>query len=106
MPRITFIQSSGAERRIDATAGQSVMQAAVNYMVPGIIADCGGNCSCATCHVYVDPVWYARVPSPSTNERDMLECALDANETSRLSCQIAVTPELDGLIVRVPESQA
>jgi 2Fe-2S ferredoxin len=105
MPKITFIEHSGLEHQVEAQIGQSVMQAATGNMVPGIIADCGGNCSCATCHVYVDEQWRAHVPAPSKEEREMIECALHVQENSRLSCQIHVTPELDGLIVRLPESQ-
>ena len=105
MPKITFIEHSGQEHVVTADVGQSVMQAAVDNMVPGIIADCGGNCSCATCHVYVDSGWVERVTPPTQSETDMLECALHTQETSRLSCQVAVTAELDGLIVRLPESQ-
>ena len=105
MPKITFIEHSGQEHVVDVAVGHSVMQAAIDNMVPGIIADCGGNCSCATCHVYVDSDWVERVTPPIQSEKDMLECALHIQETSRLSCQLAVTPELDGLIVRLPESQ-
>jgi 2Fe-2S ferredoxin len=105
MPRITFVEHSGAEHEVEAQVGQSVMQAAVNNMVPGIIADCGGNCSCATCHVYVAEQWRGHVPQPSKEEREMIECALHVQENSRLSCQLHVTPEMDGLVVRLPESQ-
>lgn len=105
MVKITFVEHSGQEHVVDVEVGKSVMQAAVENMVPGIIADCGGNCSCATCHVYVDEQWAERVTPPSQGEADMLECALHIQQTSRLSCQLAVTPELDGLIVRLPESQ-
>jgi 2Fe-2S ferredoxin len=81
------------------------MQAAVFNMVPGIVADCGGNCACATCHVYIAAPWRQRVPEPSTGEREMVECALFVREDSRLSCQVVVTPELDGAIVHLPASQ-
>jgi len=105
MPKITFIEHSGTEHPVEAQVGQSVMQAATGNMVPGIIADCGGNCSCATCHVYVDASWRAHLPPASKEEREMIECALHVQEGSRLSCQLHITPELDGLIVRLPESQ-
>lgn len=105
MPKITFIEHSGQEHVVEVAAGQSVMQAAVDNSVPGIMADCGGNCSCATCHVYIDAEWAGRVTPPLQSETDMLDCALHTQESSRLSCQVAVTPELDGLIVRLPESQ-
>jgi 2Fe-2S ferredoxin len=105
MPRITLIESSGTAHTIDATLGESVMQAAMSNRVPGILADCGGSCSCATCHVYVDEDWRERIPPASAAERDMIECALHVQEGSRLSCQIEIRDELEGLVVRLPESQ-
>ncbi len=81
------------------------MEGAVDANIPGIEAECGGMCSCATCHVYVDPAWFEAISAPDHIERDMLECVLDLEETSRLSCQIEVGDELDGLVVRLPESQ-
>jgi 2Fe-2S ferredoxin len=105
MPKITFIEHSGARHEVEAQIGQSVMQAAVNNMVPGIIADCGGNCSCATCHVYVAEEWRSHLTGPSREEQDMVECALYVQENSRLSCQLHITPEMDGLVVSLPESQ-
>jgi 2Fe-2S ferredoxin len=105
MPRITFIQHDGAEHTLEVAPGQSVMQAAMSNGVPGIIADCGGSCSCATCHVYVDEAWRDRLPAAEQAEKDMVECALHVQENSRLSCQIKVIDELDGLVVRIPESQ-
>jgi 2Fe-2S ferredoxin len=105
MPRVTFIQHDGAEQTLDVEPGQSVMQAAMSNSVSGIIADCGGSCSCATCHVYVDEAWRNRLPPQSQAEKDMVECALHVQENSRLSCQIKVVDELDGLVVRIPESQ-
>ena len=73
--------------------------------VPGIIADCGGSCSCATCHVYVEPEWTAKIPGPTSAEKDMIECALHVQENSRLSCQIELGEATDGIVVRLPESQ-
>lgn len=105
MPTITFIEHSGEEHTVSTEAGLTVMQAAVGNHVPGIVADCGGCCSCATCHVYLDPKWQSRVNPPSSEEQAMLECVLSPQENSRLSCQIKVTDELDGLVVRLPESQ-
>jgi ferredoxin, 2Fe-2S len=105
MPRITFIEHNGTEHALEVTSGQSVMQVAMSHRVPGIIADCGGSCSCATCHVYVDGTWLERLPPPSSAEKDMIECALHVQDNSRLSCQIEVGDHLDGLIVRLPESQ-
>ena len=106
MPDITLIQPDGSEREIDVPAGVTVMQAATGAGVPGILAECGGSCMCATCHVMVDDAWIARLPPPLPNELEMLECtASPRTPGSRLSCQIKVTDALHGLIVRVPESQ-
>ena len=105
MPKLTIIEFDGTEHCLEAEGGRSVMQTAIDAMVPGIMADCGGSCSCATCHCYVDEGWVSRLPVPESAERDMLECALDPQENSRLSCQIRITPQNDGLIVRLPRSQ-
>jgi 2Fe-2S ferredoxin len=105
MPKITIIEFSGKEHHLEAESGHSVMQAAIDALVPGILADCGGSCSCATCHCYVDEAWVARLPAAETAERDMLECALDPRDNSRLSCQVRVTAQCDGLVVRLPQSQ-
>lgn len=105
MPRITFRQPDGTEVEIEAVIGDSVMETAVDNDVPGIVAECGGACSCATCHVYVDAAWYDKLPPPEPQEDGMLDCAYERRETSRLSCQIEVGEELDGLIVTVPEEQ-
>ncbi|NVB40983.1 2Fe-2S iron-sulfur cluster binding domain-containing protein [Pseudenhygromyxa sp. WMMC2535] len=105
MPKIKFIEASGEEHVVDATAGQSVMQAAMDNLVPGIVAECGGYANCATCHVYVDAAWTDELPRPEANEAAMVECAFEVQANSRLSCQLTVTPELDGLIVRIPSSQ-
>ena len=106
MPDITLIQADGAEREIDAPVGVSVMQAATGAGVPGILAECGGSCMCATCHVMVDDAWIAKLPAPLPNELEMLECtACPRTAGSRLSCQIKLTAELHGLVVRLPEYQ-
>jgi 2Fe-2S ferredoxin len=105
MPKITFIEHSGTTHELNADAGQSVMQVAMSNRVPGIIADCGGSCSCATCHVYVDEAWIDRIPAASSAEKDMIDCALYVQANSRLSCQIELKDDLDGLLVRLPESQ-
>jgi 2Fe-2S ferredoxin len=105
MPQLTIIEFSGKEHRLEPAEGVSVMQAALDALVPGIMADCGGSCSCATCHCYVDEAWQSRLPQPEAAERDMLECALDPQGNSRLSCQIRVTPQTDGLVVHLPRSQ-
>ena len=105
MPKITFVEFGGQRHEVAVEVGQSVMAAAMNNMVPGIIADCGGNCACATCHVYVDAPWDARTVKPTKEENDMIECALHTRPASRLSCQVKITAELDGLVVMLPESQ-
>ena len=105
MPKITFIEHDGTAHQVTAAPGRSVMQTAGDHQVPGILADCGGNCACATCHVYVDEAWVARLAPPSKEEREMIECALHVRDNSRLSCQLPVTTEVDGLVVRLPESQ-
>jgi 2Fe-2S ferredoxin len=105
MPQVNYISHDGAQYEVDVPVGTSVMQGAVDNMIDGIVGECGGSCSCATCHCYVDEAWLAKLPRPSGMEKDMLECVLEPRPNSRLSCQIVVTPELDGLVVRMPESQ-
>lgn len=105
MPKVTFIEHGGAVHTIETTGGQSLMQVAMSNRVPGIIADCGGSCSCATCHVYVDPQWAEKIPAPTSAEKDMIECALHVQENSRLSCQIELGEATDGIVIRLPESQ-
>ena len=105
MTRITFIEHNGTEHAVEAADGQSVMQAAVENLVPGILADCGGACSCATCHGYIDPTWVNKLPAPADDEAAMLDCALHRQDNSRLTCQIKMRAELDGLVVRLPVSQ-
>ena len=105
MPKITSIDIDGTARTIDAEAGATVMETAINNDVPGILATCGGSCSCATCHVYVDEEWYERLGPLSLEELDMLDTAHDLQPNSRLSCQILVREELDGLTVRTPARQ-
>ena len=106
MPKITFIPYRQEEITVEAEVGSTVMEAAVRNGVPGIEAECGGACACATCHVYVAEDWYARVGAPQPMEEDMLDFAWEVKPTSRLSCQIKVTEELDGLVVDIPERQA
>lgn len=105
MPKVTYIQPNGESRLVEARPGTTAMEAALDNDVEGIVAECGGACSCATCHVYVDPAWAAKVPPPDAQESGMLECVLDRQNTSRLSCQIVLTPALDGLVLRVAEEQ-
>jgi 2Fe-2S ferredoxin len=104
MPKVIFIALDGTERAVDATLGESVMAAAVRNGVPGIVGECGGNCSCATCHVYVAEDFAASVGGAGDMEDDLLDLGVeDRRATSRLSCQIPVTEDLDGLVVHVPE---
>lgn len=106
MPTVIYQLKDGSERRIEVPSGQSVMLGAVQNNVPGIDAECGGCCACGTCHVYVDPAFYDRLPPPEAMEDDLLSgVAAGRQPTSRLSCQIAMAPSLDGLIVRMPERQ-
>jgi 2Fe-2S ferredoxin len=105
VPKITFIQHDGSSQTVDATVGYTVMETAKYNDVPGIEAECGGSCSCATCHVYISEEWREKVGPPNDVEADMLDLAFDVRDESRLSCQIKVTEELDGLVVKVPESQ-
>jgi 2Fe-2S ferredoxin len=105
MPKITYIEHNGKEHTIEVPAGQTVMEGAVKHAIPGIDADCGGACACATCHVYVDEAWAEKTGKPGGMEQSMLDFANDVEPTSRLSCQIKVTAELDGLVVRMPGSQ-
>jgi len=105
MPKITYIQPDGSQQTIDAEAGVTVMEAAKLNLIAGIEAECGGACACATCHVYVADEWTDKAGKPSEMEEDMLDFAFDVRETSRLSCQIKVTDDLDGLVVTVPERQ-
>ena len=105
MPKIKYISHDGAEHEVDADIGSTVMETAVKNMVPGIEAECGGACACATCHVYVDQAWTETVGKPEAMEEDMLDFAYEVQPNSRLSCQISVSENLDGLIVRTPERQ-
>lgn len=106
MPKITYITHNDKSFEIDAENGSTVMENAIKNMVPGIDAECGGACACATCHVYVDAAWTDTVGAPEAMEEDMLDFAYDVQDSSRLSCQIRVSDALDGLIVRIPEQQA
>ncbi|MBB5744762.1 2Fe-2S iron-sulfur cluster-binding protein [Brevundimonas variabilis] len=105
MAKVTYIEHDGKEHTVDVKPGLSVMEGAIRNNVPGIDADCGGACACATCHVYVDPDWVAVAGKPSAMEESMLDFAETVEPNSRLSCQIRVSDALDGLIVRLPQSQ-
>ena len=106
MPTLTFIHPDNRAEAVEATEGDSAMLAALTYGIDGIVAECGGGAVCATCHVYVDEVWLARLPPLDGDEDDLLEgVATERLPNSRLSCQIKITSQLDGLILRVPERQ-
>lgn len=105
MIRVHYIEPNGTDHEIDVEPGRSVMEGAVKNGLPGIDADCGGQCACATCHVFIDPAWSQAVGPPSPDEADMLEFVIGVNERSRLSCQVSVEPGLDGLVVHLPEQQ-
>lgn len=106
MAKITFIDPAGEQRTVQAEPGSTVMEAAIRNDIPGIDAECGGACSCATCHVYVDQPWFEDLPAPSEDEEDLLYSTLDQKPTSRLSCQILLSDELDGLSVTIAPSAA
>jgi 2Fe-2S ferredoxin len=105
MPTVNFIESDGREHCVEAPVGRSLMQIAVDQDVPGIIGECGGACSCGTCHGYIDPRWADRLPLISESESFMLEAVGDRRPESRLCCQIRMRQDLDGVIVRLPADQ-
>ena len=105
MPKITYIEHSGKSHTIDVSSGLSVMEGAVQNNIPGIDADCGGGMACATCHVYVKEEWFDKFPKKEDGEEDMIDMAYEPNKFSRLSCQLTVSDELDGLVVQLPEKQ-
>jgi len=105
MPKITFIETSGNEQTVEVASGSTLMEGAVANAITGILADCGGVCACATCHIYIEPDWLSKMPRAEDLENDMVEFADGARENSRLACQIVVTDVLDGLRVSLPERQ-
>ena len=105
MSKVHYVAHNGVERTIEVPAGESVMQGAVTNAVSGIDADCGGQCACATCHVFIDPAWVERTGQRTQQENDMLNFAAELRDSSRLACQVQVTAELDGLVVAMPEGQ-
>ena len=105
MPKITYIEHNGTAHTVEVPIGNSVMQGAVNNNIPGIDADCGGECACATCHVYIEPEWLAKTGTANAQEASMLSFAAVTQDNSRLSCQIKMTAELDGLVLKMPEGQ-
>ncbi len=106
MPKITYKDSQGGNKTIEVDNGLSVMEGAIQNEIPGIDADCGGSMACATCHVYVDDIWLNKIPKAEEAEVDMIDMAFEPKKNSRLSCQIIVSDELDGLIVTTPEKQS
>ena len=105
MPTVHFISTEGTTQDIDGDEGVSVMETAIRGGVDGIDADCGGVCSCATCHVYIDDAWMGRIPQPEEAEEEMLDFVHDRRPESRLSCQVVLGPDLDGLTVHIPATQ-
>ena len=105
MSKITYIEHSGKSHTIEVPNGLSVMEGAVQNNIPGIDADCGGSMACATCHVYVKEEWFNKLPKKEDGEEDMLDMAFEPKKNSRLSCQIMVSDQLDGLVVNLPEKQ-
>ena len=106
MSKITYIEHNGKSHTIEVEDGLTVMEGAVQNNIPGIDADCGGGCACATCHAYVDKEWFGKLPKKETAEEEMLDMAFEVNKSSsRLTCQIIITPELNGLVVKLPSKQ-
>ncbi len=106
MPKITYIEHNGKSHTIDVSNDFTVMEGAIQNNIPEIDADCGGACACATCQVYVDENWFNRLPKKEDAEQDMLDLAFEPNKFSRLACQISVSDDLDGLVVKMPSKQA
>ena len=105
MPKITYIEHNGKSHTIEVSNGLSVMEGAVQNNIPGIDADCGGSMACATCHVYVKEEWFNKLPKKEDGEEDMLDMAFEPKTNSRLSCQLMVSEQIDGLVVNLPEKQ-
>jgi 2Fe-2S ferredoxin len=106
MPKITYIEHNGKEHQIEMPLGFSIMEGAIKNSIPGIDADCGGSCACATCHVYVDERFLHKIPEAEEAEKDMLDFVQDTDKSSRLSCQIIISNEIDGIRVRMPKKQS
>tara|TARA_Y100001935_G_C17092896_1_gene402060 strand:+ start:246 stop:566 length:321 start_codon:yes stop_codon:yes gene_type:complete len=105
MPKITYIESNGNKKTIEVSNGLTVMEGAVQNNVPGIDADCGGGMACATCHVYVNDEWFNKIPKAEDGEQDMIDMAYEPKKNSRLSCQLIVSDDLEGLVVTTPSKQ-
>ena len=106
MPKITYIEHTGKSYSVEVPKELSVMEGAIQNNIPGIDADCGGSCACATCHVYVEEKWFDKLPKKEDAEQDMLDMAFEPQKFSRLACQITIADELDGLVVKMPSKQA
>ena len=106
MPKITYIEHNGKSHVVEVPNELSIMEGAVQNNIPGIDADCGGSCACATCHVYVDGKWFDKLPKKEDAEQDMLDMAFEPNKFSRLGGQISLTDDLDGMVVKMPSKQA
>ena len=104
MPRITFVTTDGQRHEVDVENGYSVMEGAVNHNIKGIVAECGGACACATCHGYVDEAWFDKLPAMDDMEDSMLDAAFERKDNSRLTCQIEMNDDLDGIVVHVAEN--
>lgn len=105
MATIRFVENDGTEHSVNFTAGASLMQTAVDNGIPGIDADCGGSCACGTCHVFLSEEWLPKLPPPAADEEQLLSMTPERSQTSRLACQIRTSPEMDGMVVRLPEFQ-
>ena len=106
MPKITYIEHNGKKHTIDVANGLTVMEGAIQNNIPGIDADCGGSMACATCHVYVEKEWFNKLPKKEDGEEDMIDMAYEPNKFSRLSCQLTVSNDLEGLVVQLPKKQS
>ena len=106
MPKITYIEHNGKAHEIEVPNELSIMEGAIQNNIPGIDADCGGSCACATCHVYVDEMWFSKLSNKESAEEDMLDMAFEPNKFSRLGCQITISDDLDGMVVKMPSKQA
>lgn len=105
MTKITFVEADGTTTETSAEPGMTVMQVAVGAGIAAIAAECGGACACGTCHCYIADEWFDKIPAPDSDEADMLEFVISPTDKSRLSCQITISPEMDGLVIKVPSSQ-
>ena len=106
MPKITYIEHTGKSHSVEVPKELSVMEGAIQNNIPGIDADCGGSCACATCHVYVEEKWFDKLPMKEDAEQDMLDMAFEPQKFSRLACQITITDDLEGMVVKMPSKQA